>query len=98
MRRCVPIGIGLSALSLAVAFVSPAAAATGWQAPQRISKSLESVSCSGPTFCMAVNPLGKSYTFHGSAWSSRIKIMPAVDGGRLSCLSGDVLPRGRRLV
>lgn len=79
--------VGLSAVTLAVMPTASASAANGWQKPVHVSTALEGVSCVSTTFCMAVDPLGQSYVYDGSTWSSPIQIMDEVYGYGLSCTS-----------
>jgi len=59
----------------------------GWSAPVAFAPeyTLGSVSCPAPSFCLAVDSTGDSYTYSGSTWSAKTTFDPGATGTRVSC-------------
>jgi len=80
--------LALTALGAVVAGSPPASAGEVWSNPQQAdADALTSVSCTSPSFCMAVDSVGDVLSYDGSTWSSPTLIDPGAALASVSCTS-----------
>ena len=61
---------------------------TTWSAPQNVAGGpLGAVSCTSPTFCMAVGVGGDALMYNGTSWSSPTSLGPIGSPDTISCVS-----------